>query len=80
MPPSRYLPGGSHREGAPGGNQPLCRAVHEEFRLDQGTDPPMNFLWTQQIPLDYSASHLDDSPCFEVLTSRTDSTEALSVA
>lgn len=37
VPSPGYLPGGSHREGASGGNQPLCRAVHEEFRLHQGT-------------------------------------------
>lgn len=68
VPPPRYLPGGSHREGAPGGNQPLCRALHEEFRLHQGTDPPPMNLWqrlrTEQIPPHYSALYADNHPCF----------------
>lgn len=89
MPPSRYLPGGSHREGASGGNQPLCWALHEEFRLHQGTDPPVNLehrplrdaacfsglSWFHQIIPHYTQ---DNHPCLEVPTSCW--TQALTLA
>lgn len=64
MPPPRYLPRGSHREGSSGWDQPLRRAVHEELRLYQGTDPPVTF---PQIPPHYSALHADKSARFEAV-------------
>lgn len=79
MPPPGYLPGGSHREGASGGNQQLCRALHEEFRLHQGADLPESFTGLkifQQISPLYKQIMFS---CIEALSSYTDSTEALTL-